>query len=196
MAGQALHSGTPNAHPPHPPPDCLQAEEVSALAWSPSPTPALALGTMRGSGLVWDLSTHAATPLALGRQGGKPVCCMAWSASGAPGGLLALGCKGGLLLLCRAADGGLARSVQLKGAVGQLHFCEAGSSSADDRAAPSATPAGALLAATVGRRSVCIWQLPQALAGDSVAGASGPAAAGSGGAFELVGCGAAARLAR
>lgn len=155
-----------------------QAEEVSALAWSPVARQ-LALGTTRGGGLVYDLDSLAATPLALGRAG-KPVCCMAWCASGAPGGLLALGCKGGLLLLCRASDGHLARSVQLKGAVGQLQFCEGGPDG-DEQAHTAGT--SALLAATVGRRSVCIWQLPQALADGTPAGV-GPAAAGSG-AFEL-----------
>ena len=100
------------------------------------------------------------------------MCCLAWSAAAAPGGLLALGCKGGLLLLCRAADGGLVRSVQMKGAVSQLQFC-GGSEGADAGQAPAT---GALLAANVGKRTVCIWQLPQALA------AGEP---GSSGAFEL-----------
>lgn len=154
--------------PPH------QAEEVTALAWNPA-APQLALGTAKGGGLIYDCSSGSALPLALGRAA-KPVCCAAWSAAAAPGGLLALGCKGGLLLLCRVADGGLARSVQLKAAVSQLQFCE-----------PEADGAGsdggqALLAANVGKRSVCVWQLPRALAADSSSSSprAGAAATGAG----------------
>ncbi len=110
---------------------------------------------------------------------------MAWSAGAAPGGLLALGCRGGLLLLARPTDGQLVRSMQLKGAVGQLQFCEliaAGSTENGPGATPSSS--GALLAANVGRRSVCIWQLPAALAGEPAGGAAATAGS-SGGAFEL-----------
>lgn len=107
---------------------------------------------------------------------------MAWSAGAAPGGLLALGCRGGLLLLARPVDGQLVRSIQLKGAVSQMQFCEltAAGNTGDDTTSASG---GALLAANVGRRSVCIWQLPAALAGEAAGG--GAAAGSSGGAFEL-----------
>lgn len=135
-----------------------QPAEVSALTWCPDRA-ALLLGTVKGTGILYDCATRTPTPLALGRGStGKPVACAAWSAAAVPGGLLALGCKGGLLLLCRASDGGLERSVQLKGAVSQLQFCEVG---AGGDAPPG--PGGALLAANVGRRAVCLWQLPQAL---------------------------------
>ncbi|EFN51700.1 hypothetical protein CHLNCDRAFT_139823 [Chlorella variabilis] len=77
--------------------------EVQAMAWSPASVQ-LALGTAKGGGIIWDIASRAATPLQLGRSV-KAVCCMAWSAAAAPGGLLALGCKGGQLVLCRAADG-------------------------------------------------------------------------------------------
>lgn len=73
------------------------------MAWSPASVQ-LALGTAKGGGIIWDVASRAATPLQLGRSV-KAVCCMAWSAAAAPGGLLALGCKGGQLVLCRAADG-------------------------------------------------------------------------------------------
>lgn len=126
------------------------------------------------------------TPLALGRAA-KPVSCMAWSAGAAPGGLLALGCRGGLLLLARPADGQLVRSIQLKGAASQLQFCNLPADGSEDGgAATGVAPGsgGALLAANVGRRSVCIWQLPAALAGEPAGGAAA-AAGSSGGAFEL-----------
>lgn len=126
------------------------------------------------------------TPLALGRAA-KPVSCMAWSAGAAPGGLLALGCRGGLLLLARPADGQLVRSIQLKGAASQLQFCDLPADGSEDGgAATGAAPGsgGALLAANVGRRSVCIWQLPAALTGE-LAGGAAAAAGSSGGAFEL-----------
>lgn len=170
--------------PHHPPPSSPQPEEVTALAWNPA-APQLALGTAKGGGLTYDLATRAATPLVLGRAA-KPVCCMAWSPGAAPGGLLALGCRGGALLLCRAADGGLVRSVQLKAALSQLQFCELEGGPADRRCSSgsgggggSLPRAGALLAGNVGRRSVCIWQLPQALS--AAEGGSG----GGGDAFEL-----------
>lgn len=117
------------------------------------------LGTVKGTGILYDCASRTATPLAVGRSsGGKPVACAAWGAGAAPGGLLALGCKGGLLLLCRASDGGLERSVQLKGAISQLQFCEARA-----QAAVGSGPRSALLAANVGRRAVCVWQFPGAL---------------------------------
>lgn len=134
---------------------------MSALVWCPDRA-ALALGTVKGTGILFNCATRTPTPLALGRgAAGKAVACMAWSAGAVPGGLLALGCKGGLLLLCRASDGGLERSVQLKGAVSQLQFCDL-SASGEGGGAP-ARSSGALLAANVGRRAVCIWQLPRAL---------------------------------
>lgn len=166
----------------------IKPAEVSALSWCPD-RPALALGTVKGSGLIYDCESRATTPLSLGRSN-KPVTCAAWSTAAVPGGLLALGCKGGLVLLCRPADGVLLRSVQLKAAVSQLQFCEGGGGSrsgSPDGAAVAATggeprtstiatsgsygssrsascvsPSGALLAANVGRRAVCIWQFPQA----------------------------------
>lgn len=152
------------------------------MAWCPDRA-ALALGTVKGSGVVYDCDSRATIPLALGRNG-KPVTCATWSSAALPGGLVALGCKSGLLLLCRAADGSLARSVQLKGAVSQLQFCCGGDCSEgsaigqDGVASPAGS--GALLAANVGRRAVCIWQLPEALASDI--GTGGTSSAGP---FEL-----------
>ncbi|KAL4434272.1 hypothetical protein ABPG75_000713 [Micractinium tetrahymenae] len=145
----------------------VKPAEVSALAWCPDRA-ALVLGTVKGTGILYDCASRTTTPLALGRSSvGKPVACAAWSAGAVPGGLLALGCKGGLLLLCRACDGGLERSVQLKGAVSQLQFCETGAGGEGSSQAPptgaGGGACGALLAANVGRRAVCIWQFPQAL---------------------------------
>ena len=148
------------------PPTCAlsfptkQPAEVSALGWCPG-RPALVLGTVRGGGVVYDCDTRAITPLALARHATKPVASVAWSEAAAPGGVLALGCKGGLLLLCRASDGALLRSVQLKEAVSQLQFCE-GDAAATAGAAAQQHP-GALLAANLGRRAICVWQLPSAL---------------------------------
>ena len=149
------------------------------MAWNPA-APQLALGTARGTGVAYDCATLTATPLALGRAA-KPVCCMAWSADAVPGGLLALGCRGGLLQLCRPASGALEGSAQLKGAVSQLQFCKRGGG--DGPAGPAAEPkGGALLAANVGKRSICVWEMPQALGG----GAAGSHRGGSiAGVFEL-----------
>lgn len=160
--------------PALPPFSCpaLQPAEVTAMAWSPSSLQ-LALGTARGTGVICSLATRATTPLQLGRST-KPVACMAWSGAAAPGGLLALACKGGALLLVRAADGCVARALQLSKTVAtQLLFCEADAPGGGGGRPATATPAGcSLLAANLGGRSVGVWQLPQALAADH-GGASG-----------------------
>ena len=145
------------------------------MAWSPASVQ-LALGTAKGGGIIWDVASRAATPLQLGRSV-KAVCCMAWSAAAAPGGLLALGCKGGQLVMCRAADGCVVKTVQMKAALGQLQFCDAETVPGGGAIRPAtATPDGcSLLAACLGRRTVCIWQLPQPMGGEG----------GSGGTFEL-----------
>jgi hypothetical protein len=114
-----------------------------------------------------DVSTRAATPLQLNRST-KAISCIAWSPVAAPAGLLALGCKGGALLLVRAADGCVVRSIQMKAAVSQLQFCDP-EAAADGQVRPATATATAcsLLAANLGGRAVGIWQLPQALAADS-----------------------------
>ena len=65
----------------------------------------------------------------------------------------------------------------LKAALGQLQFCDAETVSGGGAVHPAtATPDGcSLLAACLGRRTVCIWQLPHPMGGEG----------GSGGTFEL-----------
>lgn len=146
-----------------PPP--VQGAEAVCLAWRPS-APQLLVGSARGGAVVYDCASRVATPLHV--RASKPACTAAWvdGNDGAGRSLVAVGFRDQHVAWLDPGSGALLRLVSLRGVPADLQ--------------PWVPPDGgpALLAASVGGRSLLVWQLPlAALPGEPLAGVGAGAGA-------------------